>query len=58
MKNLPLDYCRCLGVDCPIRDTCLRYTHTDGPDVVAARASSMHRLLDTKKCDAFIPDEN
>ena len=58
MKTLPNDFCRCLGVDCMIRDKCLRYTHKDSPDVVAARASSMHRLLDTKNCDAFIANEN
>lgn len=26
MNKLPLDYCRCRGLNCPVRDNCLRYT--------------------------------
>jgi hypothetical protein len=26
MTKLPLDYCRCRGLNCPVRDTCLRFT--------------------------------
>lgn len=58
MKNLPNDYCRCLGVDCKVKERCLRFTHQDAPDVVAPRASSMHVLLDTENCGAFIKNEN
>ncbi len=56
MKHLPYDVCRCLGINCKIKLTCKRFTDVGAPSL--AMVSSMHDLLETKKCDAFIPVKN
>ena len=60
VKKLPYDICRCHGIDCPLREKCLRFQARHDVAPHTGVVSSMHLLLDTKNgsCRALIADEN
>lgn len=58
--TLPYDICRCYGVDCPLRENCLRFKARHDVAPHTGVVGSMHLLLNTKNgsCSALISDEN
>jgi hypothetical protein len=53
MKQLPLDYTRCNGIDCSLRSQCLRYL--DKPEKVFLSIAGTLLDVQLSGCNYFIP---
>ncbi|MBW7903811.1 MAG: hypothetical protein H3C26_20270 [Rhodocyclaceae bacterium] len=54
--DLPHDFARCPGGNCPSRSRCLRYTRRDTAGATAPWAAmDMRREAGASACDQFLP---
>ena len=58
MSKLSYDVCRCLGVGCEERDTCLRYTDIPTEPFIRVSTTATMKLSNSESCLYIIKEEN
>ena len=50
-----MDYSKCIGHNCPIKDKCYRYT---GPSALVWQSYHNYEYVERKGCDDFIDNKD